>query len=104
MTDPKPLYFTSDPSIGFTVERRADGDRHSHGRRGAAQGSGVGTGRPRLPGGRDCGSMGLARPLGLLRRAHFRQVVRHRRRLLQRRDPAQILYLLVGGRRGMEWH
>jgi hypothetical protein len=25
MTDPKPLYFTSDPSIGFTVERRADG-------------------------------------------------------------------------------
>jgi len=25
MTDPKPLYFTPDPSVGFTVERRADG-------------------------------------------------------------------------------
>lgn len=25
MTEPKPLYFKSDPSIGFTVERRPDG-------------------------------------------------------------------------------
>jgi hypothetical protein len=25
MTDQKPLYFSSDPSVGFTVERRSDG-------------------------------------------------------------------------------
>jgi hypothetical protein len=25
MTDQKPLYFTPDPNVGFTVERRADG-------------------------------------------------------------------------------
>ena len=25
MSDPKPLYFTSDPTIGFTAERRPDG-------------------------------------------------------------------------------
>ncbi len=25
MNDPKPLYFTSDPSVGFRAERRADG-------------------------------------------------------------------------------
>ena len=28
MTDPKPLYFSSDPSIGFTAERRPDGGKN----------------------------------------------------------------------------